>query len=204
MSYTTAPIHNPSAPKSNIGPSEHEGGRVSAQPAIAANLEGLLRPNYGSHNRSAGDINRLVVGHDQVADLVNAGAEENDIRIARLGRLCFRWISEKVQRPNPVAVDLDGQQLGFRKGKAQAFPLNRWSDLPRGRQHLGRLDHLRIAHSHGYGPLHIEIGKGGVLEILGRMGFVIHRLPPALWLTASDLGDVNWNLLSLDLHSKNL
>jgi hypothetical protein len=36
------------------------------------------------------------------------------------------------------------------------------------------------------------------------MGFVIHRLPPALWLSARDLGDVNWNLLSLDLHSKNL
>src|ERR1700690_3731946 len=97
MSCAAAPINNSSAPESDVRPTEHEGGRVSAQPAIAANLVGLLGANYGSHNLLASHIHRLGVGHDQVAYLVNAGAEENNIRIARLWGFLFKWVGKKVQ-----------------------------------------------------------------------------------------------------------
>src|ERR1035441_9646276 len=85
MSCATAPINNPPAPKSDVGSPEHKGGRIRAQPAVAANLEGFLGPNDGPHDRSSGDINSLVVSHDPVADFVDTGAKEKDVRIARLG-----------------------------------------------------------------------------------------------------------------------
>src|SRR6202171_1940735 len=109
MSGAKLAINNSPAAKPDVVASQFESWRVSAQSAVTADLKWIAGANNTPHNRSSSNVNRLIIGHNQMTDFVNAGAEVDDIRVVRIGHVSFVSIRKEMQCSDPFAIDLDGE-----------------------------------------------------------------------------------------------
>jgi len=105
----TAAVHDPASAEDDLLALQGEGRRVGLQPAVAADMELLVREDHAAHDRTACDVDRLTAGHRETADFVDARAVEDDVGVVGTGHVGLQRIPEEVQGTDPRIVDLDGQ-----------------------------------------------------------------------------------------------